>query len=105
MGSVFLQLYAGRHSPQHLVLFLIAGWILCPFVALALLSLLTKRWASFPQKTVQTVMLLVNIGSLAIYSVAVVQPLASKPPAFVFVTVPPASLVLAAIILITAWLA
>src|SRR5262245_24208254 len=104
VGSVAFQLYAGRHSPQHLVPFLIAGWVLSPFVALALLSLLGKRWAAVPQGALHATMLLVSVGSLGIYSMAVLRPLVSKPPAFVFVAVPPASLVLAAIVLIAAWL-
>jgi Na+-translocating ferredoxin:NAD+ oxidoreductase RnfE subunit len=49
-------------------------------------------------------MVLVSVVSLAIYAIAVVRPLASKPPAFVFVAVPPGSFILVAIILATAWL-
>jgi hypothetical protein len=49
-------------------------------------------------------MLLVGVASLAIYSLAVLRPLVSKPPAFVFVAVPPVSLLVSAIILGTAWL-
>ena len=104
VASVALQLYVGRRSPQHLVLLLIAGWILSPFVALVLLNLLAKRWPTFPQRALQCVMLLVSLASFAIYSIAVVRPLASKPPAFLFVAVPPGSLLVAAITLATAWL-
>ena len=104
VGSVALQLYAGRHSPQHLVLLLIAGWILSPFVALAVLHLVSKRWPVTIQRVLHFVMLFVSAISLAIYSLAIARPIASKPAAFVFVAVPPASLLLAAITLATALL-
>jgi len=103
-GSVALQLYAGRRSPQHLVLLLIATWVLSPFVALVLLNSLSKHWQAFPRRAHHCVMLLVSVVSLAIYGTAVVRPLASKPPAFVFVAVPPGSLILAAVTLATSWL-
>jgi ACR3 family arsenite efflux pump ArsB len=102
-GSVGLLLHAGRRSPQHFVVFLMAAWVLSPFVALALLSLVIKRWPAFGQRAIHGVMLLVSVASLTAYSVAVLRPLTSKPPAFVFVLVPPVSLVLAVAILSTAW--
>ena len=104
-GSVALLLYAGRRSPQHFVVFLMAAWVLSPFVALALLSLVVKRWPAFPQRVLHGVMLLVSVASLTAYDVAVLRPLTSKPPAFVFVLWPPVSMALAVIILSTArWL-
>jgi len=94
----------GRRSPQRLVLLLIAGWVLSPFAVLVFLNLLAKRWSALTQKALHCVMLFVSVASLANYSIAVVRPLASKPPAFLFVAVPPVSLLLAAITLATAWL-
>jgi len=104
VASVGLLLYAGRRSPQHVVLFLMAAWVLSPSVALALLSLVSKRWPASRQRALHSVMLLVSVASLTTYGVALLRPFTSKPPAFVFVAVPPASLVLAAILLATAWL-
>ena len=103
VGSVTLQLYAGRRSPQHLVMFLIAGWVIAPFVALLVLNLLAARWRTFPRKALHAAMVLVSIASLAVYILAVVRPPASK-PAFPFVATPPASLMLTAIVLTLAWL-
>src|SRR5262245_11576901 len=103
VGSVGALLYAGRRSPQHVVLFLMAAWVVSPYVALAFLSLASKRWPAFRRTTLHSVMLLVSVASLTIYCVALVRPFASKPPAFVFVLVPPTSLVLAAIVLATVW--
>lgn len=104
LGSVALQLYAGRHSPQHLVLVLIAGWVLSPFVILAFLYLQARRWPTATRTTLFCLMLAVSLGSLAIYGVAVARPLASRPPAFLFVAVPPASLLLALAVLAAVWL-
>jgi hypothetical protein len=99
VGSVAVQLYAGRRSPQHLVLLLIAGWVLSPFAILVFLHFLSKRWPALTQRALHCVMLFVSVASLGIYSIAIVRPLASKPPAFLFVAVPPCSLLLAAITL------
>jgi hypothetical protein len=104
LGSVALQLYAGRHSPQHLVLVLIAGWVLSPFVILALLHRQARRWPAATRTTLFCLMLAVSLGSLAIYGAAVARPLASRPPAFLFVAVPPASLLLAVAMLAAVWL-
>jgi hypothetical protein len=103
-GSVALQLYAGRRSPEHLVVICIAAWVLAPFVALVRLNSLSKQWHAFPRRALHGVMLLVSVASLAVYGTAVVRPLASKPPAFVFVAVPPVSLIFAAVALATSWL-
>lgn len=105
VGSVALQLYAGRHSPERLVLLLIAGWVLAPFLVLLFMNLLAKRSTPVTRKALHYVMLVVSAASLTVYAIAVVRPLASKPPAFLFVAVPPASLGLAAITWATTWLA
>ena len=105
LGSVALQVYAGRHSPQTLVLILIAGWVLSPFVVLGILHLRASRWSPVPETTLYCLMLLVALGSLAVYSVAAMRPLASKPPAFLFVALPPATLLLATVVLAAAWIA
>ena len=103
VGSVALQLYAGRRSPHHLVIALIAGWVSAPFVAFLLLNRLAGRWPRFPRRALHSAMLVLSPASLVIYILAVVRPPASR-PAFPFVAVPPASLLLTAIILALAWL-
>jgi hypothetical protein len=105
LGSVALQLYAGRPSPQILVLILIAGWVLSPFAVLGFLHLRANRWPTVPRTTLYCVMLLVAFSSLAVYGLAVVRPLVAKPPAFLFVALPPVSLLLVAVGLAAAWIA
>jgi hypothetical protein len=76
-----------------------AAWVLLPFVAFAHLNRVSKRWPATRRSALHGAMLLVSMASLTAYSVAVLRPLTSKPPAFLFVLVPPVSLALAAIIL------
>src|SRR5713226_4949856 len=64
-GSVGLMLRAG-HPPLFLrVLFLI--WVLSPFAALLLADMVSKRWPVLTRATLYSVMLVITVGSLAIY--------------------------------------
>jgi hypothetical protein len=96
LGSVGLMLRAG-HPPLFLrVLFAI--WVLSPFAVLVFAHSVSKRWSVFTRAALYGVMLAVTLGSLAIYGVVALGPPRPK-PAFVFVLVPPASWLLAAIII------
>ena len=98
--SLGLQLYAGRNSPQHVVVLLVAAWVLSPFVVLASLTYLGRTWATSVQSALAYSILVTCIASVAAYAIAVLRPLASKPPAFLFVAVPPASLLLVTVALL-----
>ena len=98
-ASVALQLYAGRQSPQRLVVLLIAAWVLSPFVLLLLLNLRAGRWPAGPQRALRYISLFVSATSLLLYAVGTTRPLVSRPAAFLFVAVPPASLLAAAVVL------
>ena len=94
--SIGLMLRAG-HPPLFLrVLFAI--WVLAPFVALLWADAFSTRWSAVTRATLHGVMLLVALGSVAIYAYVVVRPPRST-PAFVWVVVPVASCVLMAIII------
>jgi len=96
VGSVGLMLHAGRRkdSPR-LLLALFAIWVLSPFVALALANIVSKGWSVITRATLYSVMVVLTLGSLAIYGdVALGSPRAKT--AFVFVVVPPASWLLIA---------
>lgn len=87
-GSVGLMLRAG-HPPLFLrVLF--AGWVLSPFVALALARIASKRWSVPTRATLHAVALVIALGSLACYGGLIPMPPGSR-PAFVFLVVPLAS--------------
>jgi len=97
IGSLVFMFRAGQHTPRFLlVLFTI--WVLSPFVALLWANTLSKRWSVLTRWTLYCVMLVVTLGSLAIYGEWVdVRPPGSA-NAFLWVIVPPASLVFITII-------
>jgi len=96
-GSLGLMLYAGRHNDSRLLLVLFALWVLSPFMALVLAHVVSKRWSALTRATLYSVMLVLTLGSLAIYGDVALGPPRAK-TAFVFVVVPPASWLLMAIV-------
>ncbi len=94
-GSFALTLRAGRHAPRILVV-LFTIWVLSPFGALLLTSVVSKRWSVLTRKTLYGVMLIVTLGSLAIYG-SVVLGTSNRNPTPTLVLVPPASCLLIAI--------
>jgi hypothetical protein len=88
------------HPPLLLrVLFVI--WVLSPFMALVLADMVSKRWSVLARATLYGAMLVVTVGSLAIYGDDALRPRKAQ-AAFVFVVVPPASWLLLAIVVPTA---
>ena len=92
LGSVGFFLYASQQTPQFLrVLFVI--WVLSPFVAFVLAELISKRWPVLTRTTLYWMMVVVTVGTLAVYlDDALRHPWAR--PAVVYVMVPPSSLAL-----------
>jgi hypothetical protein len=72
-------------------------WVLSPFLALAWADRVSKRWSVPTRATLHSVMLVITLASLAIYAYDALRPRTAQ-PAFVFVVVPPASWLLAAIV-------
>lgn len=95
-GSVGLMLRAGRNNNSRILLVLFAIWVLSPFVALIFADLVSRDWPVLTPSTLYTMMLVLSLGSLAIYGYDAVRPRAKA--AFVFVVVPPASWLLIAIV-------
>ena len=103
VGSVGLTLHAGRHNNSRILLLLFTLWVLSPFVALVWADVVSKRWPVLTRATLYSVMLVLTLGSLALYGdVALGSPRAKT--AFVFVVVPPASWLLIAITVLIATL-
>lgn len=96
-GSVALTFWAGRQSPQHLLIVLIAGWVLAPFAALVVAHVVSTRWAPLTRTALYGVTLVVSLGSLAVYVHDVLRPPKAQAAA-VFVAVPAASWLLIAIV-------
>lgn len=98
VGSAGLMLHAGHNNPSRLLLVLFALWVLYPFMALVLANMVSKRWSVVTRTALYTVMLVLTVGSLAIYGDVALGPPRPK-TAFVFVVVPPASWLLIGIVL------
>ena len=97
-GSVGLMLWEGHRNPSRLLLVLFAIWVLSPFMALLLANIVSKRWSVITRATLHSVMLVLTLGSLAIYGEVALGPPRPKPASF-FLVVPLASwLLIAAVI-------
>jgi hypothetical protein len=96
VGSVGLMLWVGHRNPSRLLLALFAVWVLCPFLALLLANIISRRWSVITRATLYCVMLVLTLGSLAIYCDVVLRPRST--PAFVFIVVPLGSWLLMVIV-------
>jgi hypothetical protein len=108
VGSVGSLLYASRHNESRILILLFTIWVLSPFMILVLANMVSKRWSVLIRSTLYWVMLLLAFGSLGIYGYRILRPPKST-AAFVFIVVPPLSLLLAVIAvslvaLISGWL-
>jgi hypothetical protein len=100
VGSIAFLFRARQHPPRFLmVLFVI--WVLAPFSALLVANALSDRWSVRTRTTLYWVMLVVPLGSLAVYGADALMPRTAQ-PAFVYVLVPPASALLCAMVVATA---
>ncbi len=98
VGSVGSVLHAGlRKDSPRLLLVLFAIWVLSPFVALVFANIVSKGWSVITRATLYSVMLVVALGSLAVYGDVALGPLGAKTVP-VFVIVPPASWLFVAIV-------
>jgi len=94
-GSLGLLLRAGRRTPR-LLLLLFVLWVLSPFAALVWANLVSKHWSIVTRATLYSVMLILTVGSLAVYGVVVLGSPRAKPAA-VFLLVPLAAWLVTAI--------
>jgi hypothetical protein len=97
-GSTGFMLRVGRRNNSRALVVLFGIWVLSPFMALVLANLVSKRCTVLARTALYSVMLVLTLGSLAIYGdVAFGAPRAK--PAFAFLVVPLASwLVIATVV-------
>jgi hypothetical protein len=95
VGSFGLLLRAARHNDSIVLLVLMAIWVLSPFMVLLGANVVSKSWSVLTRATLYGVMLVVTLGSLAIYGADAFWPPRAQ-AAFVFVAVPPLSWLLTA---------
>ena len=98
VGSFGLMLHAGRHQRSLILIGLFTVWEISPFVALVCAHVVSKHWSVLTRATLYSVMLVLTLGSLAIYGDVALGPPRPK-PAFVFLVVPLASWLLIAVVL------
>jgi hypothetical protein len=99
IGSAAFTLRAGRSAPR-LLLVAIVMWVLAPFVAVAFVEIMSKRWSAPSRLMLHTVMVVLAVVSLAVYGAELFWP--HNPPAFMFVVVPPVSCLLMAAVAVVA---
>lgn len=95
-----------RRAQQHPPLIVVVGfiaWVLAPFVLLALANILSPRWRRTARVTLFAVTLFVAVASLAVYFDDSIAHRTAK-PAFVYVAVPPVTVLLSALVLGAAFL-
>ena len=89
IASVGLLRHAQQRTPPMLVVLFVI-WVVAPFVLLAVANLLSRRWSQHTGLTLYIVTLIVTVVSLAIYVDDNIAHRTAK-AAFVWVAVPPAS--------------
>jgi len=96
-GSAGFLLRAGQRTSL-LLLVIMVTWVLAPFLALVVAGAVSKRWSLTIRATLYSVMLVVTLGSLAVYADDALWPRQAQ-AAFVFVMVPLVSWALMAIVI------
>jgi hypothetical protein len=96
-GSLVVMFRAGQHTPR-LLLVLFTLWVLLPFAVLLLANIVSKRWSTTTRIMLYCTMVIVSLGSLAMYSGWFDVKPAGSANAFLFIAVPAASLIFIAIV-------
>ena len=99
-GSVLLMMRAGARQPSILLILLFTGWVLSPFVALALANVQSANWQPITRTALYGVMLGVSFISLSIYTLHALIP--GMKAGFIFLVVPAGCWVLIVMVLVTA---
>ena len=103
VGSLALMFRSIQRNPSRLLIVIFVLWVLAPFAALMFADVLSARWTPRLRRTLYCVMLLVALGSLGAYVADAVWPRKAQ-AAFVYIALPPASVLFSAIVLSTAGL-
>jgi ACR3 family arsenite efflux pump ArsB len=98
--SLGFTLYTGRNNTSVLLVLLFTGWVVSPFIALLLINIITKRWQVFDRLILYSLMMMLTVCSVVIYSGLWSPP--SAKTAFVFLVVPLLSWSLMGMILLAA---
>ena len=94
-GAVLFLLNSGQ-NPKPLLLTIMAAWVVAPFVIFALADLVSKKWTVTTRGILHGMIVLATAVTLAFYEFPSLKP-AGTPAAFLFILVPPASVMLTAL--------
>ena len=95
VASAGLTVYVGRGGRSYFLMGLFVLWVLSPFVALAVATVVSRSWPAATRATLYGAMLVVPLISLAFYADVAFGPPRPQ-PAFVFLVVPLGSWLLVA---------
>src|SRR6266404_5315022 len=101
LSSVGLMLYTGHRNPSRILIVIFALWVLSPFMALALASVVSKSWSVLSRATIHSATLVLTLGSFAIYAGVASGFLRAK-AGFVFLVVPSVSWLFTTIVVLLA---
>ena len=88
VGSSAFMLYAGRRNDSKLLLFLMAIWVISPFLILWCTSLFSEQWQAVNQMKFHWMMIAITLLALTVYSIDSMRPPHAQ-AAFVYIVVPP----------------
>jgi tryptophan-rich sensory protein len=97
-ASLGLMLWVGRHNKSLLLVLIFTVWVASPFAGLLWVHSNAKRREVSRQRSTYGLMLLISLGSIAVYAAAIFLMHLAKPAA-PFLVVPAVSWVLVAILL------
>jgi hypothetical protein len=100
-GSVALMLHAGRRQQSLVLVLLFAIWVVSPFIAALIAESVSKRWPAGTRATLYVLMVILTLGSLAIYGEVAFEYVKAK-AGFVFLVVPFGSWLLIAVVVAAA---
>ena len=96
-GSIALMLRAGSRQRSALLILLFTGWVLSPFLGLALANLRAPRWSPRMRTALHATMIAVSCLCLALYTMHAVR--GAMKAGFVYLVVPAAAWLLIAVAL------
>ena len=89
--SAALMIYAGRKSPQALVIALFVVWVVFPFIAMLAAAMWARRWTEPRQRALYRFITATSAISVVIYALAAFVPIGQRPTP-IFVMLAPISL-------------
>jgi len=96
-GSLGLMLHAGRRQQSRLLVLLFAIWVVSPFIAALIANSFSKRWPAGARTLLHVLMMVLALGSWAIYGAVAFAYVKAK-TGFVFLVVPFGSWLLIAVV-------